>query len=301
MQTGLFRYNLTVMARLAGLLMAAMSVSLLTGTAVSGQQAPAPSGARILLLPRQIVSGERATLAVLDVNGRLTPHVTVSFSNGDHLKTDATGRAMFVAPLTAGVISASIAGRPGKVYTTILSPAEAGGESIQIQSLPKVASLSDRFELTGVGFCGDADANHVTIGGQQALVLTASPTSLEVLPPADLDPGAVSVEVGCGKKTVAQVTVRFIALALEAHTSPLTPGEHRTLTVRVTGTSLKVEMEARNLEPSVAELSGGNPVKSFSSGGAENIAHFEVVGRKNGPFLISIRLLSGRIAPPQQH
>src|SRR5271170_7262835 len=32
--------------------------------------APQASGARILLLPRQIVSGERATLAVLDVNGR---------------------------------------------------------------------------------------------------------------------------------------------------------------------------------------------------------------------------------------
>jgi hypothetical protein len=301
MERGLFRYNLTVMARLPGLFMAAV-LTLFTGVAsIYGQQAPAASAARILLLPRQIVSGERATLAVLDVNGRLTPQVTVAFSNGDHLKTDATGRAMFVAPLTAGVISASIAGRPGKVYTTILSSAEAGGESIQIQSLPKVASLSDRFELTGLGFCGDADANHVTIGGQQALVLTASPTSLEVLPPADLDPGELSVEVGCGKKTAAQVSVRFIALALEASTSPLTPGEHRKLTVRVTGTSLKVEMEARNLEPTVADLSGGNPVKAFSSGGAENAAHFEVVGRKNGPFLISIRLLSGRIAPPQQH
>jgi hypothetical protein len=299
MQTGLFRYNLTVM-RLAGLLVAAMSVPLWTGAPVCGQQAPAPSAARILLLPRQIVSGERATLAVLDVNGRLTPQVTVAFSNGDHLKTDATGRAMFVAPLTVGVISASIAGRPGKVYTTILSPAEAGGESIQIQSLPKVASLSDRFELTGLGFCGDADANHVTVGGQQALVLAASPTSLEVLPPADLDPGEVSVEVGCGKRTAAQVSVRFIALALEANTSPLTPDEHRTLTVRVSGTSLKVELEARNLEPTVADLSGGNPVKAISSGGPENTAHFEVIGRKNGPFLISIRLLSGRIAPAQQ-
>src|SRR5882724_2466584 len=49
------------------------------------QQAPAASGARILLLPRQVVSGERATLAVLDVSGRLTPGVTVNFSNGDKL------------------------------------------------------------------------------------------------------------------------------------------------------------------------------------------------------------------------
>ncbi len=42
--------------------------------AINAQQSgPAASGARILLLPRRIVSGERATLAVLDVNGRLTP------------------------------------------------------------------------------------------------------------------------------------------------------------------------------------------------------------------------------------
>jgi hypothetical protein len=297
---GLFRYNLTVMARFAGTLMGTLLAGLLAGPAGHAQQPPAASGARILLLPRQVVSGERATLAVLDVNGRLTPEVSVAFSNGDHLKTDATGRAMFVAPLTPGVIAASIAGRSGKVYMTILGPTEATSDSMEIRSLPKIASLSDRFEVTGMGFCGDADANHVTIAGQQALVLAASPTSLDVLPPSDLDPGAASMEVTCGKKTATPVSMRFIGLALEANTSPLKLGEHRELTVRVTGTSVKVEMEARNLEPSVADLSGGNPAKSFSSGGVENIAHFEVVGRKNGPFLISIRLLSGRIAPAQR-
>src|SRR5438445_1520465 len=86
------------------------------------QQAPAAAAARILLLPRRIVSGERATLAVLDVNGRLTPGVAVNFSNGDRLTTDATGRALFVAPLNPGVIFASIAGRMERVATSILSP-----------------------------------------------------------------------------------------------------------------------------------------------------------------------------------
>ena len=77
--------------------------SFLTGTAVFCQQpAPSPAGARILLLPRRIVSGERATLAVLDVNGRLTPGVTVNFSNGDRVTTDQTGRGLFVAPSILG-------------------------------------------------------------------------------------------------------------------------------------------------------------------------------------------------------
>src|SRR5260370_19836725 len=49
------------------------------------QPAPAASGARILLPPRRIVSGERATLAALDVNRRLTPAGTVNFSNEDYL------------------------------------------------------------------------------------------------------------------------------------------------------------------------------------------------------------------------
>src|SRR5437660_7435115 len=95
------------------------------------QPPPAASGARILLLPRRIVSGERATLAVLDVNGLLTPGVTVNFSNGDRYVTDATGRALFVAPLNAGVIFGSIEGRAGKVAMAILSPAEASSVSME--------------------------------------------------------------------------------------------------------------------------------------------------------------------------
>src|SRR5438094_8468819 len=101
------------------------------------QPAPAASAARILLLPRRIVSGERATLAVLDVDGRLTPGVTVNFSNGDRLKTDATGRALFVAPLNPGVIFGSIAGRPGQVPTVILSPGAAASDSLDCSSAPR--------------------------------------------------------------------------------------------------------------------------------------------------------------------
>ena len=40
----------------------------------------------------------------------------------------------------------------------------------------------------GHGFCGDADANRVTIGGTPALVLASSPAYLAVLPP-EMDPG----------------------------------------------------------------------------------------------------------------
>jgi hypothetical protein len=272
-------------------------VCVMAPDASAQQTAPAASGARILLLPRRIISGERATLAVLDVNGRLTPGVTVNFSNGDRFTTDATGRALFVAPLNPGVIFGSIEGRAGRVATAILSPTEASSASLEVSSAPRVASLTDRFEILGKGFCGDADANRVTIAGQTALVLAASPTALVVLPPPELQPGAAALEVSCAKREPAAFSVTFVGLDLEADASPLKPAEHRTLTVRVHGTAARVTMEARNLATDIAELTGGNPVRSVSSGGVENLAKFEVTGIKNGNFLISIRLASASGRP----
>src|SRR5215472_7454415 len=262
--------------------------------------APAPSAARILLLPRRMVSGERATLAVLGVNGRLTPGATIAFSNGDHLKTDATGRALFVAPLNPGFIYGSIEGRPGRVSTVILVPTEASSPTVEISSAPRVASLTDRFELLGKGFCGDADANQVTIADRGALVLASSPVALVVLPPMELDPGPAMVKVTCAKRDAPEFTVLFVGLELQADSSPLKRGEHRTLTVRVSGTTERISLEARNLAPDVAELVGGNPVRRLSGGEEENTAKFEIIGRKNGTFLFSIRLVPTLGKPQSQ-
>jgi hypothetical protein len=108
----------------------------------------------------------------------------------------------------------------------------------------------------------------------------------------DLQPGRASVDISCAKRNGPPLEVVFVALTLEADSSALTPGAHRQLTVRVRGTTIKVGLEAKNLSPDIADLTGGNPVRASSSGGTENLAHFEVVGRKLGNFLVSIRLLS---------
>jgi hypothetical protein len=264
----------------------------------SAQKPPAPSAGRILLLPRTVVSGDRATLAVLDVNGRLTPGAAVKFSNGDRLTTDRTGRALFVAPLTPGVIFGSIAGHQGRVRVTILPPGETAASALQVEAIPKITSITDRFEISGRGFCGDADANQVTISGDPALVLASSPTSLVVLPPADLPPGRASVDISCAKRNGPPREVVFVVLTLEADSSPLAPGVLRRLTVHVRGTTTKVTLEAKNLAPDIAALLGGNPLRASSTGGGENLAHFEVVGRKRGSFLVSIRLLSATPRAP---
>jgi hypothetical protein len=260
--------------------------------AESAQQAPRASAARTLLLPKRTVAGEIATLAVLDAGGRLTPGVTVNFSNGNHVITNATGRALFAAPLQTGVIYATIASHPARVYTTILTPAEAASASPRTSPAPAFASLADRFDLTSGGFCGEADANKVRVGGKPALVLAASPAALTVLPPSDLEPGRAEVEVSCAKHPNSRFSITFVDLSLNADSSPLAPGEHRTVTVSVRGTAARVPIEARNLSPHVAELAAGNPARVSSSGGADNAAHFEIIGRGPGNFQISVRLAS---------
>ena len=264
--------------------------------AADAQEAPDASNARILLVPRRMVSGERATLAVLDVGGRLTPGATIHFSNGDKVTTDATGRALFVAPLTAGVLFASIEGRPGRVATTVL-PAQEGSGAALVEQAPRIASALDRFEVTGSGFCGDADKNEVTIGGQSALVLASSPASLVILPPPDPPAGPAEVSVACGRQEPVRFNLLFVTMKLSADTSPLQPGQKRILRVSVMGTQEKLQLEARNLAPDIADLVGGNPVKTFSSGDAENVAEFQVIGKKHGKFLISIRLVPVMVKP----
>lgn len=283
--------------RACALLFLCLVASAFVLEAYAQQSPPAASGARILLLPRQVVSGERATLAVLDVNGRLTPGVTVNFSNGDKLATNATGRALFVAPLNPGVIFASIAGRPGRVATAVLSASEAASSSIEFTSAPRVASLTDRFELLGRGFCGDADGNQVSVGGLPSIVLASSPVSLVILPPVELRSGPATVEVSCAKRQAHSLAMTLVALELEADSSPLKAGEHRALTVHVRGTTAKISLEAKNLAPDVAELAGGNPVRLSTSGAAENFARFDLIGRKNGSFIISIRLVPSFVRP----
>jgi hypothetical protein len=259
--------------------------------ATAGEQPPpAAKNARILLLPRKMISGDRTTLAVLDVNGRLTPGVTIAFSNGDHVTTNATGRGVFVAPLTLGVLYANIQGRPGRVQTMVIAaPADANTPSV-LQA-PHFASLSDRFELQGHGFCGDADKNIVQVNGEAALVMASSSESMTVLPPEGLQPGPGDVTVACNQGPSSAARVIFLSLSLEADTSPMQPGQQRTLTVRIVGTHDKVILEAHNLAPEIAELAGGDTAKAISSGGAENVATFPLTGKQRGNVLVSIRLL----------
>jgi uncharacterized protein (DUF58 family) len=287
--------TILVNARNPLLLFLVLLLTLVSG--IPAQEPPPASAARILLLPRKVVSGERATLAVLDVAGRLTPGVTVEFTDGDKFTTDPTGRALFVAPLNTEKLYASLQGRPGRVSSTVVAATESPANTLEVSLVPRIASLNDRLEISGHGFCGVADANRVTFDNKPGFVLAASPAYLAVLPPTDMHPGPSQVQVVCGQKTAQPFIVELVTLELEASSGPLAPGEHRTLAVHVKGNTAKLYLEARNLAPGVAEMPGGATVRVLSSGGADNLAKFELVGKQRGNFVISIRLLSPASPP----
>jgi hypothetical protein len=133
------------------------------------------------------------------------------------------------------------------------------------------------------------------VNGQTALVLAASSESMTVLPPEQLEPGPADVTVSCSKGQASAAQLTFLSLSLEADNAPLQPGEKRTVSVKIGGTRDKVMLEARNLAPEVAELTGGNPARVASSGGTENVAQFPLTGKAHGKILVSIRLLPGAV------
>jgi hypothetical protein len=118
---------------------------------------------------------------------------------------------------------------------------------------------------------------------------------MTVLPPENLEPGPADVTVSCNKNPASATRVILLSLSLEADNSPLQAGQHRTLTVRIGGSQERVMLEARNLAPAVADLTGGNPARAISSGGAENVAQFPLTGKQHGNILVSIRLLPGAV------
>ncbi len=292
--------NFVVIRARTRLALLAAGIAFLAGPPGFAQKPPPASGARIIVLPRRLVAGAPATLAVLDVQGRLTPGVTLEFTGGAQVTTDQTGRAIFAAPAAPGVVFVQFAGRPGKVSTVVLPAPEGPSPEVRITSYPRVAAIADRFEVTGTGFRGEADANRATVGGRPALILAASPVSLVIFPGPEAATGRTQLQVeaagpeplGAGQKT-GELPLTLVSLALGATSARLEPGEHQKLSVEVRGSAERLMIEARNLAPELAELPRGNPLRMVTSGGEKNSAQFEVVGRKAGDFLISIRLVPG--------
>jgi hypothetical protein len=256
-----------------------------------GAAAAAQAPAYTLVLPQRVVAGQRATLAVLDAEGRIAPGVSVEFSGGLTVNTDATGRAMFTAPEQTGVLTARVPDRGGSAAAMVIQPAANPPDGVVLDDVPQIIPLQDRCTILGWGFRPEADANNVTLGEQPALVLAASPVSLAVVPSPRAAPGPAQLQVEVGGRNHGPVSVTLIAIELAADKPRLAPKEKGTLTVRIRGAWQRLELDVRNLTPDVVKLAGGDAQRIISSGGTDNTAVLELQGKREGEFHVSVRLV----------
>jgi len=285
-------------------------------------RAQAAGPAHSIVLAPTLVAEAPATLAVLDVSGRLVPGVTVVLSDGHVLKTDLTGRARWVVPATPGpvqaripkssiVAAATIVARPAEsvpengsapaASTTSPSTLSATGE-IGITDCPQFVDARDQFTVSGTNFEGDADENHVLLAGQMVLVLASSPTALVLLPSPDtpLGPGQFRVE-GNGRAS-APLMLTVVELDAVQPAGPLRIGVQAILIVRVRGTTEPLDVEVANWSPAVIKMlrstanpasssvSGANFQRVRTSGGEKNEAQIQIVPLAAGKFLVRARL-----------
>ncbi|MCL6566610.1 MAG: IPT/TIG domain-containing protein [Acidobacteriia bacterium] len=272
--------------------------------AFAAARTPQSSAAAILLPPRLAV-GQPATLAVLDGEGKLLAGAEVEFPvSGEpsgppvRVTTDGTGRARFTAPAQSGVLIARLPGSGLRASALVLEAPPPSAPAPVVHAVAPLLALSDRFTVIGSGFSADADTNRVTLGGQPALVLAASPLALVVLPNPRADRGLVELTVEVGGRRSAPVSVTLVALEIASGKTQLARGERGVVEVRVRGTSQPVELEARNLTPETIGLAGGEVQRIRTSGGEDNRARIALSGRRGGEFALSVRLVPPAVGLP---
>ena len=279
--------------------MAWLSVAAAAASAAQQPAKPQARTPRTIILPPKIAAGLPATLAVLDGSGHLVPRAAVILSTGNELTTDATGRALFVAPhktarLTAEtpgkdvIASALIVDSPNPVSPT---PVQSSSPALRILSYPRLVSLHDRFTIEGSGFRGAADSNRVTLAGQPALVLAASPLAMVVLPGPSVPIGTAELRLSVAGVEARAGPVTAVLLVVTGPTGTWHVGSQGGLTVRAYGTEERLEVEVRNASPEIVSLPRGNLQRVTTTGGPRNTADVEMRSLAPGDYTVTARLV----------
>jgi len=260
----------------------------LAATAIA--QTGAGTQAATIVLPRLVVAGRPAMLAVLDAQGALLPGAEVEFLGGATVTTDATGRATFTAPSEAGVFVAQCGG--ARASASVIRPQEPPPDGVQVTESPQLISLHESFSVGGWGFRGEAEGTRAWLGEQPALVLAASPVTLVVQPGPRTPPGATQLVIEAGGRSPGPVPITVVSLEVSAEKKQLAPKEKGKLTVKVNGSEQRLEVEVRNSSPNVVKLpESAEVLRVKTSGGAQNAAAVVLEGRRTGDFSVSVRLI----------
>jgi len=263
-----------------------ISILLISTQSARSQWTPSSTWSVTIVLPPKLIAGHPATLAVLGADAHLASGVTVDLGNNQHVTTDATGRAFFVAPASAGVVIAKAPGTSSAALVDSSLPAKAQ----PALTIAPVISMQDRFTICGSGFRGDADANHVKINDGPALVLAASPECLVVFPDPMATPGPAKISVDApGMQWTGTTTL--ISLQFDSPQPPLVPGKRSRLIVRAIGSSERLHVLVTNQTPGVLRFLSGDTQELVTSGGAQNLAEVKVDAIRSGDFSFRARLI----------
>ena len=259
----------------------------------SAQAAPTPvfnNSTVTIVLPTHVVAGQPATLAVLGADGKLARGVDVDLGNDLHVRTDPVGRAYFTVPSGADYLIAKSQGASAAALVDSSAPASPAGALI----VPPQASIVDSFPICGGAFHGDAESNRVTLGGEPALVLAASPECLVVLASDQSMPGPAAVSVKTADRSWAGTT-SLVSLRYESAQPPLAAQKKSHLRVIAEGTREPVLIRLHNETPGILTFTRGDEQLLRTSGGEINVAEFEVDAIRSGNYSFHAQI----VAPPR--
>jgi len=280
--------------RLPLLLACFTSIALLLGAVprIYSQDAVSNTWAVTIILPPKLVAGRPATLAVLGVDGRLAEGIIIDL--GSHsgidvrVKTDKTGRAVFLAPTDASVLIVKASGAAAAALVDRLTAPNSKKNEI---SLPPVVSRIDAFPICGSAFHGEADANHIKLNDDPALVLAASPECLVILPGPRAEPGPANISIETGDDTPYTGITTLVALHFDPPMPPLVPEKKSTLVLHVQGANTPIRILAENKTPGILHFIHGDSQEVLTSGGAQNAATIQIQTLSTGDFSFHARIL----------
>jgi hypothetical protein len=286
-------------------LLPACVISFAPGTACAQTAPHKRESPRAIILPHRVVAGAQASLAVLDASSRLLPGITVALPGGQTVKTDATGRALFTGPAVSGDWTATIPGTAISADTAAVGPdapeahpaAEGGLPVAKVISYPRALSIHERFEITGVGFRGAADANRAFLGDERCLVLAASPVSLIVLPGPGTPIGETSLRITVPGIEVGRFPVSTVLLDFSGPAETPAAGSEGRLTLHVHGSAQPLRVEVHNSSPRIIQFPAGNSQRLVTSGGEPNTAAVELKFLAPGDYIATARLLPESASP----
>jgi hypothetical protein len=257
------------------------------------QSSPSTTWAVTIVLPPKLVADRPATLAVLGVDGRLAEGVIVDL--GSHsgievrVKTDKTGRAVFLAPSDTGVLVAKASGASA---AALIDPPLTPNSPQTTISLPPVVSLQDAFPICGGAFHGEVEADHVTLEGDPALVLAASPECLVILPGPRALPGAAKISIQMVRAPDWTGETTLVALHFDPPAPPLITEKKSNLVLHVQASDQPLNILVENKTPGILRFLRGDSQKLVTSGGAQNVATVEIQALSTGDFSFHARLLA---------